>query len=381
MKDWLVKRLTPRKQKEDRWLGLAESIQTIWEQDFDPRLVRLEALRSYFSADDADLALKLREMGDYFAADMPQTKDRPIAVAWRRLELEYKDLELIITSVFRRHYSDLPVTWFPLFAPLDEPYGTRFIPADGPWPEKKNVPPEGMFLTSRGLLGTDHAHLLSLGLTKQTFLDKALPLLLRAKPLHIVFDGALWYARFEFPFEGGLIAFWERDCGVFEMDFAVQGTYFDSTDADACPLDVQKMSCRWEREQPCIAIPFIRPEERFWHMDWHAPEGFPPDWLPFDWSMAGREGEPCIPLGLYLAEKRRSVIFRQSLGELEVYVEKTPLPSCPTPFVSTIEAAGETIVLMSLKFQGLNRLDRYPHFDDIPADKFPLDMPVGGAYA
>lgn len=60
MKDWLVKRLTPRKQKEARWLGLAESTQEIWEQDFDPSLARLEALRSYFRAEDTDLALKLR---------------------------------------------------------------------------------------------------------------------------------------------------------------------------------------------------------------------------------------------------------------------------------------------------------------------------------
>ncbi len=116
-------------------------------------------------------------------------------------------------------------------------------------------------------------------------------------------------------------------------------------------------------------------------MDWHAPEGFPPDWLPLDWYMAGHEGEPCIPLGLYLIEKKRSIIFRQSLGELEIHVEKTTLPSCPTPFVSEIDAAGEKNVSMSVKFQGLDRLDRYPRFDDIPADTFPLDMPVGGAYA
>ena len=381
MQDWLVKRLTPRKQKEARWLGLAESTQKIWEQDFDPSLARLEALRSYFRADDADLALKLREMGDYFAADMPQAIDRPIAVAWRRLELEYKDLELIITSVFRRHYSDLPVAWFPLFAPLDEEYGTSFTPADGPWPEKKNAPPEGMFLTSRGLLGTDHARLLSLGLTKQTFLEKALPLLKRAKPLHIVFDGTLWYARFDLPFEGKLVASWLRECGVFMMNFGVQGTFFDSTDADVCPLDVQKMSCRWEREQPFVAIPFVEQGKRHWHLDWHAPDGFPADWLPLDWCMAGIEGEYCTPLGLYLADKRRFIVFQQSLGELHVHVEKLDLPACPVPFLPELEPMGEKSVPMPFEFQGMERLDRYPRFDDIPADKFPLDMPVGGMYA
>lgn len=84
MKDWLIKRLTPRKKQEERWTGLAQGLQQVWEEDFDPALARLEGLRSYFGADDADLALKLREMGDYFAADMPRPEDRPIAVAWRR---------------------------------------------------------------------------------------------------------------------------------------------------------------------------------------------------------------------------------------------------------------------------------------------------------
>ncbi len=466
MKDWLIKRLTPRKKQEERWTGLAEGLQQVWEEDFDPALARLEGLRSYFGADDADLALKLREMGDYFAADMPRPEDRPIAVAWRRLELEYKDLELILYSVFRRHYSDLPVSWFPLFAPVDEPYGMRFTPAEGPWPETKNIPPDGMFLTSRGLLGTDYGHLLSIGLSKQEFLDKAFPLLKRTKPLHIVYDGPLWYIRFDIPFEAELRAAWERDCGIFEVPFAVIGSRFDFTPADAHALDIETVSCRWERDLP-LSFPFLKQDSLLWHTDWNAPEGLPDGWLPLDFVLAGTEGEEVAPFRLYLADSRRAYTLgmeglRVSLrrqadshprygfsaattahneidrgmaaafsfgrwridagipeipdgwlspasfpgregemlqlvcfseqrrfmavpatrGETSLTVECDPCMTTPAPFVADIEApVDKGTESLFATFGGHNRLDRFPRFDECPADCFPLDMPIGGAYA
>ena len=124
MKDWLVKRLTPQKATEERWISLSRVLQELWEFFFDPALSRLERLRSYYQADEADLDRKLREMGDYFQADFSRFEDKPIAVSWRNLELKYKDLELILTSTFRRHYKNLPVEWYPLFAPVDRPYGS-----------------------------------------------------------------------------------------------------------------------------------------------------------------------------------------------------------------------------------------------------------------
>ena len=464
MKNWLIKRLTPRKKQEERWTGLAEGLQQVWEEDFDPALARLEGLRSYFGADDADLALKLREMGDYFAADMPRPEDRPIAVAWRRLELEYKDLELILYSVFRRHYSDLPVSWFPLFAPVDEPYGMRFTPAEGPWPETKNIPPDGMFLTSRGLLGTDYGHLLSIGLSKHEFLEKALPLLRRTKPLHIVYDGALWYIRFDIPFEAELRAAWERDCGIFEVPFAIIGSRFDFTPADAHALDIETVSCRWERDLP-LSFPFLKQDSLLWHTDWHAPEGLPAGWLSLDFVLAGTEGEKS-PFRLYLAdsnrtyalgmdglglsfnrqgethsrpgftgtatthneiervmpavfsfgrwrmdggipeipdgwlspasfpgregetlqlvcfsEKRRFVAVHVTGGETALTVERDPCLPFPAPFMADLETPVEKAESLSASFAGHDQLDRFPRFDDCPADCFPLDMPIGGAYA
>lgn len=287
MADWLVKRLTPRKQKEARWTSLAACFEKLCEEFFDPEFSRLEALRSYFSAHTDDLSRKLREMGDYFAADLPEVTDRPIAVAWRKLELEYKDLELILQSVFRRHYGDLRVAWLPLFAPLDEPYGTRFISAAEYDTADKNTPPPGAFLTSRGMLSTDFGHLLALGFDKLSFTERIIPLLKRTKPLHIVFEGHLWYINFDLPFTCLTACSWERT-GMVSLEFHLRWDRFDYTPADVRPLDTQSITLTRERIQ----------------------------YLSFD---------------LTESESR-------------------------------------------------DHLDHFAHFDDCPADAFPLDMPVGGRY-
>lgn len=383
MKDWLKKRLTPKKQQEDRWVSLAESVQAQWEEEFDVSLARLENLRSYFRAHDDDLARKLREMGDYFAADMPRSEDKPIAVAWRRLELEYKDLELILSSVFRRHYADLPVIWFPLFAPIDETYGSRFQATEGPWPERKSDTPDGWFLTSRGMLGTDYGHLLSIGLLKQEYINKAMPLLLRTKPLHIVLDGLLWYIRFDIPFDVKISSEegvrWERDCGVYELQFTVLGSRFDYTAADAHALDMQSASCAWDRTNRCD-IPFVPMNGRAWRLDYYLPEGLARERLPLDTVIAGHE-DATIPFTLIAGIWNDS--FQLCARSFPVGNSLSREKSAKTPFGPTkADLAGETQSFISLSCQteDMGRLDRYPRFDYFPADGLPLDMPIGGAY-
>ena len=378
---WLLRRLTPAKGNEARWAELATVTEQVWEAFFDPRLSRLERMRSSYLADDQDLVRKIRQMGDYFSFELPNEADRPIALAWRRLELEYKDTELILQSVFRRHFGNLAVTWFPIFAPLDEPYGTVFQAAGGPWPETKNYPPDGMFLTSRGVLGIDLSCIFGLRLSKRGFLDEAEPLLLRTKPLHIVYDGPLWYIRFDLPVEVDFTAFWDRDCGIFELPFAVRGSRFDFTGADVCPLDTQTLSCLWEREDS-IFFPFVGEGSLPWHLDWHVPEGLPAGWLPLDFVLTGTEGENVAPFRLFLADQRVPVSMPVAEAATSLTVERVPhLASEPALFAAeTITSAERDATCAVLFGDRRDRLDRYPRFDDIPADKIPLDMPVGGAY-
>lgn len=293
MANWLSNRLTPAKLKEARWVELATVLERVWEEFFDPDMARFERLRSTYTADDADLIKKIREMGDYFSFDMPREENRPISLGWRRLELEYKDMELIVSSIFRRHYNNLPVHWLPLYAPIDLPYGARFEVASEFEIATKNIAPEGMFLTSRGLLGADYGYLMTMGFTKSVFLERAMPLIRRAKPLHIVFEGMLWFIRFDLPFEAEIsdqLSWAERDWGVIELPFSVLGSRYDYIKADARKTDlIHTLDCNWSRTSQ-ILLAFLPENSCLWHLDYYLPEGFPQTWLPTDVIIPGMEG-------------------------------------------------------------------------------------------
>lgn len=371
---WLLRRLTPAKGNETRWAELATVTEQVWEAFFDPRLSRLERMRSSYLADDHDLVRKIRQMGDYFSFELPNEADRPIALAWRRLELEYKDTELILRSVFRRHFGNLAVTWFPLFAPLDAPYGTVFKAAEGPWPETKNYPPDGMFLTSRGVLGIDLSCVFGLRLSKRDFLDQAEPLLLRTKPLHIVYDGPLWYIRWDIPFESRFTAFWERDGALIELPFSVVGARFDFTPADARHLDQHTLSLNAEVARS-LNVPFLRRDHR-WHLDFFLPEGFPETWLPSDTLIMGNESVEG-PLYLVCADRR----FLFSLP-VPPYGADMRRESGKKHFFTASRAHAESTFLVEKHLDHAwakprRHLDHFPHFDDFPADMYPLDMPIG----
>lgn len=439
MIDWLLKRLTPYRASVERWTSLASATQAVWEAHVDPALSRLERLRSYYQADYQDLSRLIREMGDYFAEDLPGDTDRPIAVSWRRLELEYKDLELILSSVFRRHFGNLPVTWFPVFAPLDEPYGVGFKVAEGPWPELKNIPPDGMFLTSRGRLGVDHGHLLKMGLDKATFLEKGIPLLRRTKPLHIVYDGPLWYIYFDLPFHAGFQFAHlppEREI-TCEFLFSPVGSRFDFIPADERPVDMSSLSCTWEIESTTHFFPLL--PDRRWHMDWRLPEGLP--WLPLDCIVAGVEGDsayPCVlladqvdrPWGFALSQgqmqlassgsephftpewhahlsssgqaETRVALGTDRIGSDDFFKLHMSATECADTaqfqartgnIASSIEPCTDTVLPFypingslskstsqnaTVAFRKDMRLDQYMRFDDVPADYCPLDAQPGG---
>lgn len=388
MDNWLSSRLTPAKSKEPRWVEFATVLERIWEEFFDPDMSRVERLRSNYTADDADLIKKIREMGDYFAFDLPKHEDRPISVGWRRLELEYKDMELILQSVFRRHFLNLPVTWFPIFAPQEQsahPYGSIFDVAAGPWPDRKNSPPDAWFLTSRGRLGTDYGALMRTGLSKQEFLDRALPLLKRTKPLHIVYDGVVWYIRFDLPFEGyfsndGL--WWVRESDIYELQFHVMGSRFDYLPADIQNLDIQVVPCSWKRDD-AVFIAFLPSTASLWHMDWFLPEGFPWDWLPEDIIIAGNEAdshEQAHMAAIFTAIPFDIAISPES--DISISLVARDKPSIrEIPFQSRATSSHSILCFSDIAaFSSESRPKRLPRFDDFPADIYPLDI-TGNVYA
>ncbi len=245
MEEWLKKRLTPSKQKITRWSDLAEILEALWGLYYDPEISRTQRLRSSYTAEDQDLFKKIREMGDYFSYDLPKQEDRPVSLAWRRLELEYKDVEFIVKSALRRHFGDFPCTWYPLFAKINKPYGSEYVVGDYLTNESdKNIPTEGYFLTSRGILGINKRGLFVNGISKDEFKERSYPVIMRTKPLHIVFDGYLWFLKIENDEFAATLPFANLSEQAAELQFTVNGTRFDYFPADADRLDTDVLGIR-----------------------------------------------------------------------------------------------------------------------------------------
>lgn len=271
--DWLYKRLTPSKRKVARWTELATAVETIWEEYFDPELSRLQRLQSAYEMDEADLNKKMREMGDSFTCDTPLVINKPLSLAWRRLELQSKDTEDIISSIFLRNFAHLPVTWFPIFAPIDQEYGSYFETYGGLSEDAdKNVPPDGMWLTSRGVLGIGKLEMYQEGMVKSDLRTQAISLVESAKPLHIVFDGLLWYINFDLSFSAEANATWDTESQYF-MFFTTVGNNFGipriGTDGETV-LDMSTMSFSSKGIRQ-IAFPFVK--EGAWRQHNFLPEG------------------------------------------------------------------------------------------------------------
>lgn len=435
MADWLKKRLTPAKRADSRWADFASALEKIWELFFDPAYSRLERMRSSFRADYADLAKKMREKGDWFSLDLPPSVARQVILPWRELELDYKDMEDVLTLAFKRYFGNIESGWLPLYAPKDKPYGMEFMPPDLVYRKasEKNIPPEGWFLTSRGVLGVNLNTIYPRGILKATYMEKAIPLIKRTKPLHIVYEGMCWYIFYyinvpQFPVD----AHWVRESGDKtsgwnEIPFAVYGTRFDFTPADERKLDAGHFLINEIEHEDRIPIPYTIAK---WHTDFYLPA-----WL-CDAVMPGTEGEDAPgalfgdkiwvfdlhmlhPSLLINTEKEYSPsLFYQANIENRNPVSETSwnfpyqkqILSCKTDidqlfnvdFDAQFDTNSEKIfsfpdmtfnpdfdsgisqTIDNLQIEAFpyhrDRLDRYLCFDDCPADSFPLDMPIGGKY-
>jgi len=371
LNNWLVNRLTPAKAKEARWTELATAMEQVWGEFFDPELSRLERLRSSYTADDADLVKKIRQMGDYFSFELPKEADRPIALAWRRLEIEYKDMELILRSVFRRHFGDFPVEWYPLFAPVGQEYGSEFITSDYLLEESwsKNIPPSGYFLTSRGIVGVDKMGLFREGLSKERFRTEARPLVIRTKPLHIVFDGFLWYIRYDLgTFDPILDVTWESWQRI-PLLFGPLGSRFDYLEADARRLDVDIFQTRSETER-LVDVPFWNAARQY-ALDRFMVDGFS-DLLPVDVMLVVPGISLSGPSTLLYHEQEHSPSFllQLGIGVTKSFGEEV-IPLAPH---IKLEKHSHASKKHSLAFQGQDRpaLDNY--LPDGFSDLLPVDV-------
>ena len=382
MLDWLVRRLSPVKDTDERWTDLATSLQTYWEGQFDPQGQRLIDIRSVYTSSDADLRRRIREYGDYFAYDMPRFEDRPIAVAWRKRELQFKDTEEIVSSTFRRHYSDLPVSWIPLYAPRNKEYGTEFV--DGETIEKFFLPEESYFLTSRGILSTDLGHLHKMGVVKDDFIAQATAVMARTKPLHIVFGGFVFYVSMpiDFPLRNSSLTCSNFGANEFLIDWTSNTDRFDYTAADVANLDDHNMQCDCIVDRN-ISIPFMGTyEQRLWKLDTRFSETFPAGLIPLDIVRSGTEGQEIPHLEL---------VYSNIVGAPDIMTVKAFSPSLRSE-PAKIYSIGYDVAMEDGKGTNIEcavdsnvpwaeqspRIDKFVSFDDIPADFVPLDGAIGG---
>lgn len=377
MKDWLKQRLTPAKQKERRWADFATALEAVWEEFFDPRNSRLESLRSSYEMSDEDIARKIREQGDYLSFENPSKNDRPIVLPWRRLELDYKEYESILSLAIKRHLGNVDNHWLPLFNPKDLPYTANMKPAeDLDTFGEKNIPPEGYYLTSRGVLATNYLSLMQYGYSKAYYQEVVLPILLRTKPLHIVFDGWLYYIYHYihvWPWEVGYEA---ESISDYELQFATLASRFDHVDADVRPLDTNTLD--FSKDVTRNITPFTFLECR--RLDGYIVEGFPESWrIPLDTSVGFYDDNP-DPLALVYREtddalpiEVRSIETAIIPGDKETYF---PLPDEEE---LTFTASSEGPITDTVWPDGPYPLDSVqPLFDEISADFMPLDQPYGG---
>jgi len=185
MIDWLKKRLSPVKRDTPRWIQLSDAFQEFWETHFDPDLDRLKRANSIYTADTMDLQREIGELGDFFQS-LPKAEDMAIAVAWRKLELLFKDREFIISSTFARKFRGLQVAWMPLWAKKTEDYGEAFYPQD----EIEGF--SDYYLTSRGRLKVDIDEMTARHISVADFAAHVDDRMDTIKPLHIIYEKTVY---------------------------------------------------------------------------------------------------------------------------------------------------------------------------------------------
>lgn len=177
--NWLVKRLSPVKNRTPRWVQLAEALQELWVATFDAAFDKVTTLRSIYTADDDGQRKIIFELGSYFEDDL-NADSRGVLVGMRKWELLRKDTETPIKNAIQR-MGLTGIEWIPLWAKeADGAYGTAFYPI-----RTGETPPDGAYLTSRGKL------LISKIDVTNDQIASANALIIRIKPTHIVYEGVI----------------------------------------------------------------------------------------------------------------------------------------------------------------------------------------------
>lgn len=233
MLNWLLKRLSPVKIDTPRWRELALALEEFWEIQFTPLYDALANLRSIYTADEAGQMRKIAEFGSYYEHDMPAV-NRPIYFGMRKLEMLKKETDAPIQMALQR-MDALGITWDPLYAMIDQPYGSRFyslnelkllmgidpysnLKVDGLWKLDDGVRLStledfGIFMTSRGMLQIDLSTF-----TNFALIPRVVERIKEVKPVDIVFEGVRYEIISLFDITMTTEGTFEGDC-LYEIQY------------------------------------------------------------------------------------------------------------------------------------------------------------------
>jgi len=205
MSNWLAKQLTSAKQDSGMWSGLAEILQGVVGTYVDPYLTRLSNRKSIFTMAEEDLGTRVSELGSFFTIRSSDASSVPMLLLQRMDEIHFKGSLRPVTQTFYREFNGVPITWQPLYAPVDTdtyPYGTVLVTEQTLDSVGDNY--GNMFMTSRGAVSIDMSTLMALieadttgSMTQESVtadaLEKFTQVVKPLLPLHIVWDGMILY--------------------------------------------------------------------------------------------------------------------------------------------------------------------------------------------
>ncbi|WP_070962878.1 hypothetical protein [Vibrio sonorensis] len=182
------------------WFDLANALNAISEKVIEPLLIRARSLSNLFEMNEADLNIRLDEMGSFMSFGQFDDVNKPLIIQQRTDEIHYKNTLYPLSKTLLREFGNKRVRWQRLYAPEDftaHPYGSLFVTESG-----KQLHPEitKWIRVSRGVIespiadfyeeaGGDIAKAEELIAQFQKSLDEVvIPLV----PTHIVFDGQIF---------------------------------------------------------------------------------------------------------------------------------------------------------------------------------------------
>ncbi|EKQ3696063.1 hypothetical protein QRC94_003768 [Vibrio vulnificus] len=194
MEGWLTHRLTESKKKSPQWVGLAQSLETYWNENFYPQLIEYQNGQNIFTASPSYLKLRMNEFGDYFNSRFPMDEpSKRLTIAWKRSDIHKKSFVTPLIRSLKNSFLGIDVEWDPILADASKDYGAdSLIPMSEANFAKSTLQ---LWLTSRGQLLIDEKFFRYSKMSTHEFVELARAEVLKLKPLHIVYEGEVFFLK------------------------------------------------------------------------------------------------------------------------------------------------------------------------------------------